>query len=222
MKGPQCIRKTGRRCLISRPPNAGLEISNTEHTTVIFLNHLLTRKRFPCDGSFSGTVHPGCRRQGSDEDQQRVGGAPRQGDALQVSAPGLQVKAEEGSGGRATRAHLGLHGGPFPVADPLLEAGQERRLGRPHVGHLVPLAHGSCGESPALPESTSRPRSGASQMTCARPRPQRGRSPGRWASTSSPSAKFKRAAILSGRDSGSRRDWEVGRGGGCHGAGLQK
>lgn len=69
------------------------------------------------------------------------------------------VEVENGSGGagrvskvtRLARAHLRLYGGPFPVADSFLEAGQESRFGWPHVGHLVPLAHGCSEEKQTLP-----------------------------------------------------------------------
>jgi hypothetical protein len=47
--------------------------------------------------------------------------------------------------GRLPRPHLGLYGGPLLVADSLFEAGQEGGLCGPHIGHLVPLAHGSSG-----------------------------------------------------------------------------
>lgn len=88
------------------------------------------------------------------------------------SAPGLQGGAEAGSGGaggvsEATRpawAHLGLDGGPFPVADPLLEASQERRLGWPHVRHLVPLAHGCSGAKQAPRTASTRYRSDGADL----------------------------------------------------------
>lgn len=108
------------------------------------------------------------------------------------------------SGLRLAWAHLGLYGGPFPVADLFLEAGQERRLSWPHVRHLVPFAHGHSGKKLAprsrleIVEATAP----TSDVTSSPPPDVR---PGNMAasvlaSTSYLGAKFKFAAILSGRN----------------------
>lgn len=137
--------------------------------------------------------------------------------------PGLQVLAEAGSSGkgrvsrvrRLAWAHLGLHGGPFLVADPFLKAGQERRLGWPHVRNLVPLAHGCPGERDRFPRAAREcalvmaPTRDVTQL------PPPGRRPGNMAasllaSPSDPSAKFKSAAILSVRNPDAPRGWRCG------------
>lgn len=40
--------------------------------------------------------------------------------------------------------YLGFHRGPLPIPDLPLEAAEKGGLGRPHVGDLVPFAHGRC------------------------------------------------------------------------------
>ena len=68
-----------------------------------------------------------------------------------------KAEAESSGAGRVSavtrqaRTHLGFYGGPFLVADPFLEAGQEGRLGWPHIRHLVPLAHSGSGGKQAFP-----------------------------------------------------------------------
>lgn len=115
---------------------------------------------------------------------------------------------------RLAWAHLGFHGRPFPVADPFLEAGQERRFGWPHVRNLVPLAHSCSREEEVLGSP------GVGTLATAPTRdvttsPSPGQRPGNMAasllaSTSDPSAKFKFAAILRVRNPGSPRGWRCG------------
>lgn len=79
--------------------------------------------------------------------------------------------------GRLPRAHLGLYGGPLPVADSLFEAGQEGGLCGPYIGHLIPLAHDGSDHNttPQTRQGTKRqspaPTSDVSVRGVVRPRP---------------------------------------------------
>lgn len=78
-----------------------------------------------------------------------------------ASRGGAKEAGPDTAEGRAAQGrYLGFHRGALPIPDLPLEAAEEGGLGRPHIGDLVPFAHGRHrAAQPPSPQASQRPSS---------------------------------------------------------------